>query len=255
MAYDFDGTNDVISYAAATDFVITGNLSFYLIVKMDSGANGLIMAMEKTAGETEADNTMLWLDIQGASNSWDIRYIHEYSSGTNEANTFLTNIANDTFTGIGVVRDVVANTVKMWKDGVLVDTFNYTNDPTIGATTSIPLHFGERLGGSFDGDVFVAEPALWNAAIPDDIMVMLTKNKLCPSFYRKDGVFHSHMIRDAEDIWKGHSPTVTGAVVATHPAVLYPTQPMSGFAAAGAPPAGLAIPIAMRHYMTLQEAS
>ena len=236
-AHLFDGINDSISYATATDFAITGDLSFYMIVKIDSSAAGLIVAAEKTAGENEVDNTMVWLDILGASNSWDLRYIHEYNAGINEANTFLTNISNDTFSAIGLIRDVTANTVKLWKDGTLVDTFNYTNDPTIGATTSIPLHFGERLGGSFDGNYWGAEPALWNAAIPEDVMVMLTKNKLCPNFYRKDGVFHSHFIRDAIDSWGAHSPTITGAAVATHAAVLYPAVPISGLVAAGAPPA------------------
>ncbi|KKL05970.1 hypothetical protein LCGC14_2600720, partial [marine sediment metagenome] len=249
--YFFDGTNDRISYATATDFVITGDISFYMILKLDSSVrtNDLIVSAEAGAGETENDNSMFWLDIVGASDSWDLRYIHEYSAGTNEMNTFLTNITNDTFSAIGVVRDITANTVKLWKDGSLVDTFNYTNDPTIGATTTIPLFFGERLGGSFDGDYFGAEPALWDAAIPDDIMVMLTKSKLCPNFYRKDGVFHSHMIRNAEDIWKGHSPTITGAAVDTHAAVIFPTQPISGFAAAGAPPARdlMLISIAMKY--------
>ena len=103
MAYFFDGSNDSIRYATATDFVITGDLSFYIIVKMDSTASDpdLIVSIEGGAGESEAENSMLWLSIAGVSNSWDIRYIHEYSGGSNEDNTFLTNILNDTFTAIG----------------------------------------------------------------------------------------------------------------------------------------------------------
>ena len=236
MAYSFASGNR-ITYATATDFAVSGDISFYILLKLNASSSALVVTSEAGVGETEADNSMLWLDLQGASNSWDLRYIHEYSTGNNETNTFLTNILNDTWTAIGLIRDVTANTVKMWKDGTLVDTFNYTNDPTLGGTTSIPLHLNARVDGSFSGSKKMAEAVLWNAAIPEDIMVMLTKNKLCPNFWRKDGVFHSHMIRGAEDIWKAHSPTITGATVDIHANVIYPTQAISGFAAAAAPPA------------------
>ena len=235
MSYDF--TSDRITYASSPDFAVIGNLSAYFLVNLTSSASGLICTAEAGVGETENENSTLFLLIAGASNSWDIRYIHEFGNGDNEDETFLTNIANDTDTAIGLIRDVAANTVKMWKDGVLVSTFNYTSDPTIGATTSMPFHLGSRADGGFGGTFNESEVALWNAAIPEDIMVMLTKNKLCPNFYQKDGIFHSHLIRSAKDIWGAHEPTITGTAVASHPAVINPTQAISGFAAAAVPPA------------------
>lgn len=246
MAYAFDGTGDHIDYATNTDYLILGDLSYYMLIRLSSTATQIIAVLEAGDGEDETENNILYLDIKGATNAWDIRYIHEFGAGSNELFTFDTNIANDTWVAFGVVRDVTANTVKLWLDGTLVNTFNYTNDPTVGATTTVPFLIGKRTT-SFDGKFDGAEIGLWNAAIPDAAMLSLTKVHASPLFWRDNLLHYSPWVRETDDIAGAHADTVTGATLITHPSVLYPTQVISGFDVAATPPAGISIPVVYHH--------
>ena len=105
------------------------------------GVDGLAVIVARSVeGEAEADNAAFFFDVQAGI---DVRYIHEYGSGSNEANTFNTNLSQGVWRYIGVSRDATAKTVKMWiGDGetlTLIDTYTYTNAPTGGTHASASL--------------------------------------------------------------------------------------------------------------------
>lgn len=146
---DCDGSTE---YAddSSTSFKILGDLTVsFWMTKGSLSDYRAVLAIEGGSGEDEADNGTIYLD--GNNSNADIGYIHEYGSGDNEANVFNTNLVTDELTYLSFIRDVTANTVKCYKNSGLVDTFDYTNDPTCTGSTMI-LNLGCRTGPAFYWD-------------------------------------------------------------------------------------------------------
>ena len=133
--YKFDPSYAVTGQVAA--YVLTGDLTYMGWLQLFSltAGNGAIAAIEPGASESESDNSVFYIHLDGSSNAWDLRYIHEHGSGSNQQNTFNTNIANDTWVHVAFVRDVSANTVDLYINGSLFGTYNYTTDPSTTGTT------------------------------------------------------------------------------------------------------------------------
>jgi len=137
-----------------------------------------------------------------------------------------------------------SGTVTVYLDGVSDGTATQdpeaeTGDFRIGShknqTTSQEEWFGR-----------IAEMAVWNRTLSAAEFATLG-NKYSPLFLSDGLVSYVPGVRDLIDR-KGNTLTNTTTTVGVHPPIIYPTQPISGFAAAGAPPAGLIIPVAMNSY-------
>ncbi|KKL83383.1 hypothetical protein LCGC14_1975300 [marine sediment metagenome] len=148
----FNGA-DKVDFGADLLLNVSGDISFGIWVKLSStlGTNDLIVE-RGASGEAEADNSALFLNIQGVSNSWDLRYVHEFGAGSNELTTFSTNIKNDVWTYVALSRDTTAKTVKLWtatfgRPLALISTFPYTNQHTGGTGALTRFTLGQREGG------------------------------------------------------------------------------------------------------------
>jgi Concanavalin A-like lectin/glucanases superfamily len=170
-ARDFDGSNDKIDFGNSSELAITGDLSFGIWLQIDNLATSADMiCFYGGNSENEEDNFIFYFDVQGSPNAWDLRYLHEYSSGSNELNTFNTNITNSTWTYVAITRDVSANTVDLWTalPGATlsnIGTFSYTNDPTGGAGSGAELAIGEAVTGSQDLNGILADLVLYDRAL------------------------------------------------------------------------------------------
>lgn len=145
-----------VDFGSNAAFKITGDVSFAAWVRFGSTSPtaSLIACSEVSSLETEATNSVLFVELEGSSNAWDITYIHEYSTGINETNRFDTNIADSTWTHIALCRNTTNKTVKLYLNGTLHSTFNYTNNPTnTGSACSFTLF--QRPDGTLSIDTCV----------------------------------------------------------------------------------------------------
>ena len=117
---------------------------------------------------------------------------------------------------------------------------NVADSKSIGAVdrTAIGGSRDSTPSAHFSG--LLAEIAVWNVALTDAEVLILAAG-YSPLFVRPQNLVSYWPVigRTSPEIELigGVNLTVTTAVVGAHPAVLYPTQPISGFAAAAAPPA------------------
>ncbi len=95
----------------------------------------------------------------------------------------------------------------------------------------------------------IAEVAIWNVALTDAEVAILAAG-FCPRFVNPQGLVAYWPIIGRTspeiDLVGGNNLTVTEAVVAVHPSIIYPTQPFTGFAAATAA-GGISIPVVYHH--------
>ena len=142
--------------AAAAPLNLTGDLSVEVWVQTTNWLSGrYIFSIAGGTGETEAENICIVLNEgTAASPNIDIQYIHEYSTGVNELNTFNTNLSTSTIYHIVAVRDVTANTVILYIDGVAIATFAYTNDPTLTANPKLTISANFAGGGGNMTNIF-----------------------------------------------------------------------------------------------------
>ncbi len=240
MGRSFDGSGDKVVFGDVAVFQITGDLSWGLWINFASTSDStLIAAVEPGAGETEADNSMLYVQVQGTSNNWDIRYIHEYSSGSNEDNRFNVNLLNNVWIHIALVRNVSANTVVLYIDGTASGgTFNYTNDPTTTSSTA-DYHLGERIDGSQDFTGYMAEAVLANVAWTiGEVQQIRSRASIARGLVHYAPLFGVSS-PEPDFSGNGNDGTVTGTAIVDHPPVAPPfgfDEPMS-FVTGAAPPA------------------
>lgn len=146
--------NHLVQFGAQERYMIAGSLSFATVFRPRLlAASDMAFTIEGGVGETEAENALLFLQLRADG---DFTYVHEYGAGSNELFTFNTNFVVNEWVKLAVVRDNLANTVKLWLDGVLIGTFNYTNDPTMGAATAATYTWGARSNQSSSGNVDTA---------------------------------------------------------------------------------------------------
>ena len=114
---------------------LTGDLSVEIWFKMNTwSSQQLAFIIAGGTGETEAENICIFVNTGGgASPNINLRYNHENGAGVNNLNVFSSALSTGTIYHIAFVRDVSANTVKMYVDGSFLATYAYTNDPTLTA--------------------------------------------------------------------------------------------------------------------------
>jgi len=197
-----------IPIGTSTQFKILGDLSvsFWVKVKTFPGAaeSSVLVCIEGGAGETEAENSILYVFFNTSSN--DITYIHEYGSGSNELYLFTnSNLVAKEWTHIALVRDTGAKTVKLYKNGVLVSgTFSYTNQPT-NSSSSLPLIIGARTGGAEDDtDARLDQIILYDRALSASEVGLLYREPFC--------MFQREMI----ELWPIGAPTAYPAIMTTN---------------------------------------
>jgi hypothetical protein len=154
------------------DLDIAGNLSFSFWFNADTVVNDAHMLHTgETGSETEADNDLYLIKWDTTSGN-DLEYCHENSTGTDNCNIFDVNLSTSTWYHLAVTRDVSANTVKLFIDGHLRGTYDYTNDPTGGSGGE--TRFGSNDDGGNDFTGYMDEIKIYNATLtPAQILIDL----------------------------------------------------------------------------------
>ena len=180
------------------------------------------------------------------------RIIHvAVATSSSEDFTSTGTVADATLVHIGITK--IGTACRLYIDGVedagspftlASATMDYTsNDPKtrIGAT-NVPSF--QLLGKE-------SEFALWTVGLSATEIGILS-NRFSPLLVRPASLAgHWSLLGRGStepDSLGLNNGVLTGTAFAVHPRVIYPTQVITGFAPAAAPPAGLIIPVAMHEY-------
>ena len=233
MARDFNGSNQELITASTTFPGGPCTVAFWLYNDTTQASWSFVMddGVDKISSHTPWSDGIVYWDYPNISNgrvstAWGAR--------------------NGQWVHVGLTSNGV-NAREIYFDGVSQATATASvTAPNI--TDTLAIGSG---GGLEYQDGRTAEFAMWTAKLSADEIGVLAK-KFSPLFVNPTNLFAYFPLigRTSPEIEliSGLNATVTGATTIEHPAIIYPTQPMSGFVVAAAPPAGLIIPVAMNSY-------
>jgi hypothetical protein len=159
--YNFDGIDDIV-IANYQDLNLKGDLVLACRFNWDNGsASDKFLISFAAAGEAEDANVQYSIFLQASSGN-ELKYFHEYGSGTNEIVSLGWTPDPDVNYNLVVTRDSVNKIIKAYINGSEVGSNTYTNDPTGGSSAVFGIG---RLNGSpvpFSGKI-------WDVRIDDSI--------------------------------------------------------------------------------------
>ena len=168
QALSFDGSDDYVNAANSSSLTLTGDTTVAAWVNLRSAPStgaGILQYADNASG-AEAQNQNLLYEISWDTTSGnDIRLGHEYSTGTNQLNTFDTNLSLNTWYHLVGVRDATANTWILYKDGVLFGTYNYTTDADGGTVSHLCIDNACSAAGGLFANQIVDEVRVYNRAL------------------------------------------------------------------------------------------
>lgn len=209
MAYDFNGTSDYMEATAGAVTAVPLTLAAWFYTS--TAANPSIMSVAASAGGHR------WsLVAAGAVAGDPIRAFTESGGTTNSADT-TSGWSNNTWTHACAVFSA-NNNRRAYINGGSEGTNTTTRTPTAGLidrTTIGSSYTSAGARASFPGRV--AEACVWNAALTIPEIEALARG-VRPSLIRPQNlVFYTPIVREAIDISRGLSLTVSGASVIEHP--------------------------------------
>ena len=116
---------------------ITGDVTVEMLVKPSGfhvGSDAYLMSFAGN-GETEALNYLYSIIVGDGTNQ--LKSFHENSAGVNNAVDFDAYITPDEWSYIAYVRTVADKTLRIYINGVEVDSQTYANDPTGGTSAAL----------------------------------------------------------------------------------------------------------------------
>ena len=193
-----------------------------------------------------------------------VRHAFFYRPAFNDTITMHNNGRNREFQSLFLIDDVwthfaflynkTGNVQRLFRNGV--EETGETATGTWGSSSlGTNFYIGQRFSSAERHLGDIAETATFSSVLSDAEVVMLS-NKFSPLLLpTKPTSYWKFIGRESPepDIVGGFNATLVGSpATLAHPPIIYPTQPISGFAAAGAPPEGLVIPVAMDYYRRLR---
>ena len=165
-AIELNGSNQTAHITDAS-LQITGDMSLFTWVYLDTLADNESLFRCGATGESEANNILYLIRLSGTGGNAD--YYHEYGRGINQNVVVSGLVTAGQWCHIGLVRDTTAKTVKFYRDGALIQTYAYTNNPT-GGSSSL-LYIGSNNGASAYIDGKLDEFAIWSRALsPSEVV-------------------------------------------------------------------------------------
>lgn len=131
------------------------SVSFWVQLSDPSTSFDIIRISGISTSSSETENEIMVLNKNGST----LTYSHEYGSGNSESSTMTGTINFTTVYHIAIVRDDSAKTVKLYIDGSLSDTFNYTNSPT-NTNSGVTVTIGHGVANCEYDDL-----KIWGSAI------------------------------------------------------------------------------------------
>jgi hypothetical protein len=150
-AFDFSlATDDGISFAdnAVLDFAVTPN-GFTIELWMKLGTSPTAGSADVLIGRYKSNSTTWWIGVQ-PDGTIDALFTDSGDSGTTTPQLDgSTNVVDDAWHHIAVVRDGVAETLTLYIDGVSEMVFNTTGDADFDADfgSDQPVTLGQLVGG------------------------------------------------------------------------------------------------------------
>lgn len=225
MARDFNGSTDDILYTNVLDPNATP-FTMAIWAKADAldDPNDQHMILHQQDGTGVGRNT-LGLDKSGAN--W---FIATFLGGSSLVGT--TNVPTGGWHHYALTHSTAgAGTLRLYLDGVEEASATRTPEACNGSHI-----VGEHKNVSRNWDGPVAELAFWNREL-SAAEISILADGFAPTFLRNGLILYPPLIRDTHELASGATATVSGTTVSEHPPIIYPTQPITGFAVAAAPPA------------------
>jgi len=166
----FWGSADYIHVPNCQQAQLTGDMTimFDTRIKSTTSLKSLICMGDDTSSVMTNNDLYKVELLPGGS---QIRYSHEYGSGSLEQVTFNWSVIVDQWTNIAIVRDNTAKTLDLYIEGTLVETKSYVNPPQGGNLDQ--LSFGHTLGaiGDFNNGL-LDNISIWDAAMDDQTVFL-----------------------------------------------------------------------------------
>lgn len=219
MARGFGGTSGVgATDAISTGLTTNGTQRSWAVrfVRNSTGGNG--------EGRLFARGTVEWIQSISAS---EMRFDRSFSL-TDGRWTFPVSLGVETSLIVRHDGSSNINAPSAFINGVSA-TLTQAQMP-MGSlrTTSSALQIGNVSGGNRVLDGTVAEFAVWDEVIPDDLAIAISKGAT-PLIHLRNLIYYAPLIRDVVDLKGARSQTVTGTAVQPHPRVSYLNSTSSPF--------------------------
>lgn len=221
-----NATNATIDWGTDAHFSILGDMTLCCWVNVGSNApaDGIIVGR---GGPTEsaADNFCYLIRSIVASGTWDVRYLHEASTGTNNEVTWNTNLTLGQWYFIAFTRNITTNIVTLYvgTPGTLLasfGTFNYTFGDPSGATTGNMMAFGQSSGTLYLDDSSIAELCIWDRILTLGELQAVMCGWLPPALNLKLYAPLEGVDSPEPDYSGNNKPgTVTSAIYGSHPPI------------------------------------
>lgn len=227
MALDYDGSDDNNDYGTASQSLGgTGSFSASVWVQLqtDSGWRSIF-----GKGDDRTGSGSDWFHFFRNGSNSRLSVQGHWNGSTDALNL---NLATTALRHLAMTWD--GTTFRGYDNGSEIRTSTPTGAKENDTDTEVLVGCGFNPAHTkveFT-DAIISEPAIWDGVVLDAPQVLALSKGFSAAFFPDGLVFYDKLVRDARDIVGVLVPTVTGAVASSHPAIIYPTQPISGFAAA-----------------------
>jgi len=151
-ARSFAGGTDQLDWGHDSRFELLGDMAIGFWIKLPSNAAGPIIGYFYITTGVDAPFVV---QVAGSSDSWGIKYGHDYSGGVQE-HTFSANLRNSQWYYIGLTRDGTAKTVALYVSNgstiSLIETWSYSFAPG-GSVSQSRLAVGFSPDGLTDSHI------------------------------------------------------------------------------------------------------
>lgn len=147
-----DDDNGTCDPDATTKLQLVGDLTVSGWINFDAATDSATIVYQGENGsETAANNELYFLRLDTTSGT-DIEYGHESGTGTDNYQIFDVNFSINTWYHITLVRDVTANSLRLFLNGVQVGAVSsYTGDPSGGSTGEFAIGANDNGTNNWDG--------------------------------------------------------------------------------------------------------
>lgn len=225
MARDFDGVDD---HVLLGDFPISegqANLSMAAWVNLDT-----LGVAEMFFSKYSSATSRIEFRLSDVGTDGNIAVFIGNGANTGGATTSAL-LATATWTHIGFAFNgggsTDADKLKVYINGVNQTLSFAAGLPTTTPSNTGTAHFGKRNTDVFFIDGRLAEFGVWQRALSADDFAVLAK-KYAPSFFRRNLVFYTPLIREAIDQYRG-TTTASGTAIVEHLPIIYPSKSSIGF--------------------------
>jgi len=158
----FDGVDDYVDVGSSESLMIIGDLSISFNINLDilqTYYQDIVTYV--TWGESLTTNALYAIEIPPNTNT--LKYVHEYSSGSNEEVVLNYNLNPDQWYSITIIRDSQNKEIYFYVDNVLIQTSSYLYNPDGGTASSLTMGWSNNspfVGEKFKGELDNVQ--IWN---------------------------------------------------------------------------------------------